>query len=97
MNYSNRQTIQQGRQNQIESNETPASFTMENGVVRSEDTGDLAFKARSNRMAGEVGARALELMNDPAEFDRTSAWMSAFAQSNQGAEWNIAKMNGGIA
>lgn len=97
MDYSNRQTIQQGRQNQIEANETPASFTMENGVVRSEDTGDLAFRARPNRMAGEVGARALELMNDPSEFDRTQAWMGAFAQSNQGAEWNIAKMNGGMA
>ena len=97
MDYSNRQTIQQGRQNQIEANETPASFTMENGVVRSEDTGDLAFKARSNRMAGQAGARALELMNDPNELNRTQAWMNAFGQSNQGAEWNIAKMNGGMA
>ena len=81
MNYSNKQTIQQGRQNQLEANDTPASFTMENGVVRSEDTGDLAFKARSNRMAGEMGARALELMNDPQELERTQSWMQAFAIS----------------
>lgn len=97
MNYSNKQTIQQGRQNQLEANETPASFTMENGVVRSEDTGDLAFKARNNRMAGEMGARALELMNDPAELERTQSWMQAFGQSNQGMEWNMARMNGGMA
>ena len=97
MNYENRQTIQQGRQNQLEANETPASFTMENGVVRSEDTGDLAFKARSNRMAGEMGARAIELMNDPEELKRTQSWMEAFSQSNQGAEWNMARMNGGMS
>ena len=97
MNYSNKQTIQQGRQNQLEANETPASFTMENGVVRSEDTGDLAFKSRSNRMAGEMGARALQLMNDPEELNRTQSWMQAFGQSNQGAEWNMARMNGGMA
>ena len=96
MEFSNRQVIQQGRQNQLEANETPASFTMENGVVRSEDTGDLAFKARSNRMAGQMGARALELMNDPDELQRTQNWMQAFGQSNQGMEWNMARMNGGM-
>ena len=78
MNYSNPEVIRQGRQNQLEANETPASFTMENGVVRSEDTGDLAFKSRPNRMAGEMGARALELMNDPNELQRTQSWMDAF-------------------
>lgn len=96
MNYSNRETIRQGRQNQLEANETPSSFMVENGVAISEDTGDLAFKSRSNRMAGQVGARALQLMNDPKELNRTAQWMQAFGQSNQGAEWNMAKMNGGM-
>lgn len=78
MDFDNRQVIQQGRQNQLEANETPSSFTIENGVVRSEDTGDLAFKARDNRKAGEMGARALELMNDPEELKRTQFWMDSF-------------------
>ena len=47
-------------------------------MVRSEDTGDLAFKARDNRKAGEMGARALELMNDPEELKRTQFWMDSF-------------------
>lgn len=96
MNYSNRETIIQGRQNQLEANETPQSFTVENGVTISEDTGDLAAKSRPNRMAGEMGARALQLMNDPKELARTQGWMQAFSQSNQGAEWNMAKINGGV-
>lgn len=96
MNYSNRETIIQGRQNQLEANETPSSFMIENGVAVSEDTGDLAFKSRDNRKAGQVGARALQLMQDPRELDRTARWMQAFGESNQGAEWNIAKMNGGM-
>ena len=93
MNYSNSKTIIQGRQNQLEANETPQSFTVENGVTQSEDTGDLAFKARPNRMAGEMGARALQLMNDPKELERTKSWMDAFSLSNQGAEWNGANMD----
>ena len=78
MEFDNRRIIQQGRQNQLEANETPSSFTIENGVVRSEDTGDLAFKSRENRKAGELGARALELMNDPEELKRTQFWMDSF-------------------
>ena len=96
MDFGNRETIVQGRQNQIEANETPQSFMMENGVVISEDTGDLTEKSRRNRMAGEMGERALELMNNPEEIERTQSWMQAFSQSNQGAEWNIARMNGGV-
>ena len=52
------------------------------------DTGDM-------RMAGEVGARAMQLMNDPEEFDRTMGWMNLFSRSNDGARWNEARMYGG--
>lgn len=97
MNFSNQETIVQGRRNQLEANETPQSFTIENGVVQSEATGDLANKTRGNRMAGEMGQRALTLMNNPEELQRTQQWMEAFAQSNDGAQWNMAKMNGGVA
>jgi len=43
-----------------------ASDVTENNTL---DTGDM-------RMAGEVGARAMVLMNDPEEFGRTMQWMN---------------------
>ena len=92
----NPETIAQGRANQRDAEETPQSFLRENGVVRTQDTGDLTNRTRNQRMAGQVGARALELMNSPEEMNRTADWMNAFAQSNQGAEWNMAKMNSGL-
>ena len=91
-----RETIAQGRANQRDAEETPQSFLRENGVVRTQDTGDLTNRTRNQRMAGEAGIRAMELMNNPEEMARTADWMNAFAQSNQGAEWNMAKMNGGM-
>ena len=96
MDFSNVNTIRQGRKNQLEANETPQSFTVENGATRTNDTGDLSKRARPSRMAGEMGERALVLMNDPNEAKRTDFWMQAFGESNQGAEWNMAKMNGGV-
>ena len=38
-----------------------------------------------------MGARALELMQNPAEASRTNQWMEMFGQSNQGAEFNQTK------
>ena len=43
------------------------------------------------RMAGPVGARAMELMMNPAAMQATDNWMSMFSQSNQGAEFNATK------
>ncbi len=43
-----------------------ASDVTENNTL---DTGDM-------RMAGEVGARAMVLMNNPKEFGRTMGWMN---------------------
>ena len=43
-------------------------------------------------MAGEMGARALELMNNPNEQARVNGWMSRFGLTNQGMQWNQAKM-----
>ena len=92
----NAQQIAQGRANQRDAEETPQSFLRENGVTRTQDTGDLSNRVRNQRMAGQVGSRALELMNNPEEMQRTADWMNAFADSNQGAEWNMAKMNRGM-
>ena len=47
-------------------------------------------------MAGRIGQRALDYMTDPAEQNRTNKWMESFGLSNQGAQFNMAKLNGGM-
>ena len=44
------------------------------------------------RMAGPVGARAIQLMNDPDEQQRTQGWMAQFGMSNEGMQFNQARM-----
>jgi hypothetical protein len=46
-------------------------------------------------MAGQMGHRIMEYMNDPAEQARTDSWMSMFGLSNEGMQFNQAKINGG--
>jgi hypothetical protein len=86
----NPKDIQNGRLNQQKARETPGSFASTNGTTEVNPTGDLSKSNR--RMAGEVGSRAMELMNDPQEQKRTANWMQLFGTSNQGAQWNAAKM-----
>ena len=50
------------------------------------------YQYGKQRMAGEIGERALEMMQTPGEAERVSAWNSAFQQTNQGMEFNAAKM-----
>ena len=73
--------------------ETPNSFAEINGADNINPTNDLARSPR--RMAGQVGARAAALINDPLEAKRTQSWMQQFGLSNEGANFNVAKMNGG--
>jgi len=82
--------IQQGRMNQSAGEETPGSFAEVNGASEVNSTRDLTKSPR--RMAGEMGARAMSLMNDPLEQKRTADWMQQFGMSNQGMEFNQAKM-----
>ena len=82
--------IQNGRLNQQKATETPNTFGEAGGSAQVTPTGDLS---KSNkRMAGEQGARALAMMTDPVEQQRTGDWMQAFGTSNQGMQWNAAKM-----
>lgn len=92
-NYS-RETIIQGRYNQNRGKETPNSFAIENGAAKVNETNNM--DAGDTRMAGVEGQRAQTMMNNPEEMDRTMKWMEAFGLSNQGAEFNMAKMNGGV-
>ena len=85
-----KEAIQQGRANQDASVETPESFSTIEGAAQPREGTELS-KANS-RMAGEMGARALELMNNPNEQARVQGWMMKFGLTNQGMQWNQAKM-----
>lgn len=89
MNFNPRD-LQNGRLNQQKARETPGSFASTNGTTEVNPTGDLSKSNR--RMAGQVGSRALELMSNPEEQRRTGNWMQMFGTSNQGMQWNAAKM-----
>ena len=93
MNFD-RQSIQQGRMNAQAAEETPNSFAEVNGADQINPTNDLARSPR--RMAGQTGARAMTLMTDPAEQQRTNTWMQQFGMSNEGTQFNQAKMMGGM-
>ena len=85
-----REALRQGLKNQQASAETADSFATIEGASQPRVTSDLDKK--SNRMAGPVGARALELMNDPMAANAVGQWMQRFGMSNQGMQWNQAKM-----
>lgn len=85
-----KESIQQGRANQDASVETPETFATIEGA--SQPRGGTELSKGNSRMAGEMGARALELMNNPNEQIRVQNWMSRFGMTNQGMQWNQAKM-----
>ena len=84
------ESIKQGRANQDASVETPESFATIDGAAQPREGTELS--KGNSRMAGEMGARALELMNNPNEQARVDGWMSRFGLTNQGMQWNQAKM-----
>ena len=90
MDFS-RESLRMGLKNQEAQEETPESFSTMDGadVVTTEK--DLVT---GRRMAGPVGAFALKLMNDPNAKAANDGWMSRFAMSNEGAQFNQAKMGG---
>ena len=45
-------------------------------------------------MAGQVGNRLMEYMTNPEEKARTDNWMATFELSNEGRQFNQAKMGG---
>ena len=87
----NPQDLIQGNKNKIASEETEDSFATDNGAAHAVGPGALD-KTKGTRMAGQVGAFALKLMNDPAAQAVNQGWMSKFGMSNQGMQWNQAKM-----
>ena len=68
--------LQQGRINQNKTKETPNSFAIEDGASVVNPTGPM--DKGDIRKAGVMGNRAMQLLNDPAEQQRTNNWMQAF-------------------
>ena len=83
--------IAAGMVNKSKSEETPNNFAEMDGAAQVSPSAGLDKKSQQ-RMAGPVGARALQLMSDPQEQARTANWMQSFGMSNQGMEFNQAKM-----
>ena len=84
--------VAQGRINQAKSQENPNTFGTESGADQVTQMSRL--DKPKQRMAGEMGHRVMEYMNDPAEQARTDSWMEMFGLSNQGMQFNQAKING---
>ena len=87
MNYSY-QDLKQGHRLRQQSEENPSTFGTNEGALTREESPSFG----TSRMAGAVGARALQLMNDPQEAKRTEGWMQQFGLSNPGYDFNQARM-----
>jgi hypothetical protein len=91
MDYKyNKNSLIQGERYRREKEENPSTFALYNGEVNPLDSDNLQSSS-SARKAGQVGQRALELMNNPEAAQRTDEWMNQFGQSNEGAEFNRSK------
>ena len=92
MNISyDRQTLMEGNRLKAQAEEQPTTFAEYNGAVEPQPTSSLDLTSQT-RMAGQKGARALELIQDPNAALEVNQWMNLFGQSNQGQEFNAAKM-----
>ena len=87
MNYSN-EDLRQGAQVKDEARETPQTFATNGGASVHETSSGFG----KQRMAGQEMARQTQLMNDPQEQQRTVDWMDRFGMSNEGMQFNQAKM-----
>ena len=73
------EALQQGRINQNKTKETPNSFAIEDGASSVTPTSRL--DKGDVRKAGVMGNRAMQMLSDPAEQNRTMNWMKAFNMS----------------
>ena len=86
--------LAQGRDNQQKIQQEPNTFGALNGI--DDVTQTSALDKRPTRKAGQAMGRLMEYLNNPEEQQRTDSWNASFAQSNEGAAFNMAKMNGGM-
>ena len=91
----NPQQIQQGNYSKKQAEETPTSFATESGSTFAQPSGALD-KKNELRMAGPGGAFAMKMIQEPEFAERVAGWNQQFAQSNQGMQFNQAKMQMGM-
>ena len=84
--------VAQGRINQAKQKESPNTFATESGA--DQVTQMNRMDKPKQRMAGQMGHRIMEYLNDPAEKARTDSWMEQFGLSNEGMQFNQAKIMG---
>ena len=84
--------VRQGRANQANAHEQPNTFGTDSGAPSVKQFSSL--DKPKQRMAGEVGQRLKDYMTNPMEMERTDSWMSMFENSNEGKQFNQAKMGG---
>jgi hypothetical protein len=87
MKYS-AQDLQQGMTLRQEAQQTPANFGTIDGA--SDTQGNMTQP--KSRMAGQMGERIKDLMTNPQEVARTQQWMGQFGMSNEGMQFNQARM-----
>jgi hypothetical protein len=85
--------VLQGNADKRALEENPTVGFTASGASSPEPTEQLGKDPR--RMAGPVGAFALRQMQDPQFAKAVAGWQQAFAQSNQGMEFNQAKIQMG--
>ena len=87
MNYSP-EDLRQGMLLRKQAQETPSSF----GTLEGASETTAGDRPPKSRMAGQMGARIADLMNNPMEAKRTQQWMQQFGMSNEGFQFNQARM-----
>lgn len=85
INYS-KTDLQQGLAMQKQTQENPGSFGSESGVASFQPQGDLS-KQYATRMAGESGAFATAMMQNPQFQQQLQEWNGLFTSSKMGNEF----------
>jgi len=90
MNLSyDRASLLQGNKIRRENEERPVTFAEVGGASDAQPSDSLDVK--NQRMAGPVGARALELINSPEARAATDTWYGRYSETNEGALFNQEK------
>ena len=87
MKYSP-EDLSQGLNLKRQAEETPSNFGILDGATERPSSEPYG----KSRMAGAKGERALAMMTDPIEQQRTANWMGKFGMSNEGMQFNQARM-----
>ena len=83
--------VRNGNSIRSQLNENPESFATSNTASKGGQN-TTTLDAQNNRMAGYMGARAIELASNPVEAKRTADWNNQFMGNEYGVRWQQAKM-----